>query len=76
MKYAIESWNETRSETSKYEPYWGGPIDGPENGERPAMWQVECEIPSESAFAKKWKVHLTVTASDYFIKFEPNFWAQ
>ena len=41
-QYTLETYCEGRSTGSKYEPFRGGQVDGPENGTPPPPWEIEC----------------------------------
>ena len=42
FQYTIETCTEGRSTGYKYEPYRGGAVDGPQNGQPPLPWQIQC----------------------------------
>ena len=39
-KYLITSWNERRRTDPYHKAYYGGTIDGPENGTPPGLWDI------------------------------------
>eukprot|EP00042_Codosiga_hollandica_P038097 m.306463 g.306463 ORF g.306463 m.306463 type:complete len:404 (-) comp55306_c1_seq5:13-1224(-) len=41
--YKLETFCEGRSTSREYEPYFGGPVDGPQYGVAPGPWQIECQ---------------------------------
>ncbi|XP_071825191.1 protein SSUH2 homolog [Apostichopus japonicus] len=42
LHYQLESFTETRSTSWEHLPYRGGPIDGPDCGLAPAVWDIAC----------------------------------
>ncbi|WAR26007.1 SSUH2-like protein [Mya arenaria] len=48
----METFTENRSTKKKKKPYKGGSVDGPENGEPPAPWNVACDFKAEFKDAK------------------------
>jgi len=40
LHYVLESFSESRITQYETEPYRGGPIDGPQNGQPPAPWDI------------------------------------
>ncbi|XP_060572914.1 protein SSUH2 homolog [Ruditapes philippinarum] len=42
LHYVLETFGEGRNTKTAREPYRGGPVDGPENGQPPPPWVIPC----------------------------------
>jgi hypothetical protein len=42
FQYVLETFGEGRNTKTAREPYRGGPVDGPENGQPPPPWVIPC----------------------------------
>ncbi|KAJ8035513.1 Protein SSUH2-like [Holothuria leucospilota] len=43
LHYQLETFTEERRTCWKHEPYYGGYVDGQNNGQTPAVWDIVCE---------------------------------